>query len=93
QPYRCNQKWVVSLTPLPHNGSGSLVKGNGACRVCERKLNGSDHYLFCSIACKVEAKSGEAEKRRSQKDGTSDDRRRSGVGSRKRARKGVPRRA
>lgn len=53
QPYKCNKKWVVSMTPLPHNGSGSLIEGDGACHVCKRKLTDPDRYRFCSIACKV----------------------------------------
>ncbi|PIM99775.1 hypothetical protein CDL12_27725 [Handroanthus impetiginosus] len=55
QPYKCNKKWVLSLTPLPHNGSGSLIEGDGACCVCRRKLTDPERFRFCSIACKVEA--------------------------------------
>ncbi|CAI9757468.1 unnamed protein product [Fraxinus pennsylvanica] len=55
QPYKCNKKWVVSLKPLPHNGSGSHMDGDEACHVCKRKLNDFDRYSFCCLACKVQA--------------------------------------
>ncbi|XP_051133207.1 uncharacterized protein LOC127252881 [Andrographis paniculata] len=51
QNYRCNKKLVVSLTPLPHNGSGALNDKDEACHTCKRKLNYP--YQFCSLTCKV----------------------------------------
>ncbi|CAA0826849.1 PLATZ transcription factor family protein [Striga hermonthica] len=95
QPYKCNKKWVVSLTPLPHNGSGSLIEGDGACNVCKRKLTDSDRFRFCSISCKVQAISGV---RRGQHGvGTSQVRdgreQADNPSKRKRSRKGVPHRA
>ncbi|GER41984.1 PLATZ transcription factor family protein [Striga asiatica] len=84
QPYKCNKKWVVSLTPLPHNGSGSLIEGDGACNVCKRKLTDSDRFRFCSISCKVQAISGVLGVGTSQAENPS---------KRKRSRKGVPHRA
>ncbi|KAJ1422758.1 hypothetical protein SESBI_12804 [Sesbania bispinosa] len=50
----CDTKWVISLKPLPHKG---LEKGNedSSCKICSRRLVGSDSYRYCSITCKVEA--------------------------------------
>ncbi|KAK3000918.1 hypothetical protein RJ639_022414 [Escallonia herrerae] len=55
QPYKCNKKWVVSMKPLPHCGSGSLMHSDGSCNICKRRLNDPGLYRYCSIACKVEA--------------------------------------
>ncbi|KAK6117981.1 hypothetical protein DH2020_048274 [Rehmannia glutinosa] len=56
--YKCNKKLVMSLKPLPHTGSGSLIVGDGACELCRRKLTDRDGQLcFCSIACKFKATS------------------------------------
>ncbi|XP_011071691.1 uncharacterized protein LOC105157093 [Sesamum indicum] len=99
QPYKCNKKWVVSLTPLPHNGSGSLIEGDGACNVCKRKLTDPDRFRFCSIACKVQAISGKRSliRRPEPEVGTSERRERGEQAEnqrgRKRSRKGVPHRA
>ncbi|XP_073035367.1 protein RGF1 INDUCIBLE TRANSCRIPTION FACTOR 1-like [Primulina eburnea] len=100
QPYKCNKKWVVSLTPLPHNGSGALIEGDGACIVCRRKLTEPGRFRFCSIACKLEAYTGGENvtiSRRGSREGTSSGRaaaREPKNGSyRRRSRKGVPHRS
>ncbi|XP_025884868.2 protein RGF1 INDUCIBLE TRANSCRIPTION FACTOR 1-like [Solanum lycopersicum] len=58
QPYKCNKKLVISLNPLPHCGSGSLIAGDPTCLTCKRRLHDPQQFQFCSIACKVEAKWG-----------------------------------
>ncbi|KAL7098807.1 hypothetical protein ACP275_09G041900 [Erythranthe tilingii] len=98
QPYKCNKKWVISLTPLPHNGSGSLMEGGGACLVCKRKLTDSSSYQFCSIACKVSASRGEVEVPEAGEGSSAmqEDNEEPGNGQgrrRRRSRKGVPHRA
>ncbi|KAK4437046.1 hypothetical protein Salat_0038500 [Sesamum alatum] len=99
QPYKCNKKWVVSLTPLPHNGSGSLIEGDGACNVCKRKLTDPDRFRFCSIACKVQAIAGKRSLIRHPASEVGTSEKREGVEQpenqrgRKRNRKGVPHRA
>ncbi|XP_047940359.1 uncharacterized protein LOC125187768 [Salvia hispanica] len=87
QPYKCNKKWVVSLTPLPHNGSGSLIEGDGACCLCKRKLTNPDRFRFCSIACKVQTDVGDGRVELYVKPEVVQ------KPSRKRGRKGVPHRA
>ncbi|KAG8379201.1 hypothetical protein BUALT_Bualt07G0064000 [Buddleja alternifolia] len=100
QPYKCNKKWVVSLTPLPHNGSGSLIEGDGACNVCKRKLTDPDRFRFCSIACKVQAiseRGGVIQRPPGSGVGTSQTRdqveQQKSLTGRKHTRKGVPHRA
>ncbi|KAL1566330.1 hypothetical protein AAHA92_01952 [Salvia divinorum] len=88
QPYKCNKKWVVSLTPLPHNGSGSLIEGDGACYLCKRKLTDPDRYRFCSIACKVQSDVGNGMVDFYMRKGEVEQK-----PNRKRGRKGVPHRA
>ncbi|CAK9171642.1 unnamed protein product [Ilex paraguariensis] len=61
QPYKCNKKWVVALNPLPHCGSGSQADGDASCDICKRRLNDPTQYRYCSVACKVEALSSDAE--------------------------------
>ncbi|OIW02648.1 hypothetical protein TanjilG_29424 [Lupinus angustifolius] len=53
QPYKCNSKWVISLNPLPHNGSA--VNYEASCSICSRKLTEPHKYSYCSISCKVKA--------------------------------------
>ncbi|KAL8457472.1 hypothetical protein ACS0TY_035366 [Phlomoides rotata] len=96
QPYKCNKKWVVSLTPLPHNGSGSLIEGDGACYVCKRKLTDPDRFHFCSITCKVHSDLGRSVTNfPTPVINTSEivEEEHNEVKSNKRRRKGVPRRA
>ncbi|KAL3640564.1 hypothetical protein CASFOL_015532 [Castilleja foliolosa] len=96
QPYKCNKKWVVSLNPLPHNGSGSLIEGDGACNVCKRKLTDPDRFRFCSIACKVQAVSGTVIIQLPEQQhvrGDAADQQLENPSKRKRSRKGVPYRA
>ncbi|KAI3454595.1 hypothetical protein Pfo_011258 [Paulownia fortunei] len=100
QTYKCNKKWVVSLNPLPHTGSGSLIEGDGACKVCKRKLTERDgRFYFCSIACKFQAISrrNRIQFRRARRTSETrvavDDQASTSQMGRKRSRKGVPRRA
>ncbi|XP_015065590.1 uncharacterized protein LOC107010834 [Solanum pennellii] len=58
QPYKCNKKWIISLNPLPHSRSGSLIAGDPTCLTCKRRLHDPERFQFCSIACQVEAKCG-----------------------------------
>ena len=53
QPYKCNKKLVISLNPLPHCGSGSLIAGDPTCLTCKRRLHDPKRFQFCSIACQV----------------------------------------
>ncbi|KAL0318349.1 UNVERIFIED_CONTAM: hypothetical protein Sangu_1991100 [Sesamum angustifolium] len=101
QTYKCNKKWVISLTPLPHTGSGSLIEGDGACKVCKRKLTErSDRFCFCSIACKFQAISKRNRiqfriraKKTSQTKTAVYQQASTSESKRKRSRKGVPHRA
>ncbi|KAK4437134.1 hypothetical protein Salat_0047300 [Sesamum alatum] len=101
QTYKCNKKWVISLTPLPHTGSGLLIEGDGACKVCKRKLTErSDRFCFCSIACKFQAISRRNRiqfrlraKKTSQTKVAVYQQASTSESKRKRSRKGVPRRA
>ncbi|XP_060188912.1 protein RGF1 INDUCIBLE TRANSCRIPTION FACTOR 1-like isoform X2 [Lycium barbarum] len=96
QPYKCNKKWVISLNPLPHCGSGSLVAGDPTCYICKRRLHEPDQFCFCSIACKVEAlvrKSNEAGGTSLQAIGEALEAIQNVEIKRKRKRKGIPHRA
>ncbi|PIN06645.1 hypothetical protein CDL12_20804 [Handroanthus impetiginosus] len=95
QHYRCNKKLVLSLTPLPHNGSGALLVGDGACHACKRKLTDHVRFHFCSIICQVQAL---ARERSNIQPSTSSSLRRGDeiekpINYRRRSRKGVPHRA
>ncbi|CAK9164081.1 unnamed protein product, partial [Ilex paraguariensis] len=83
-PYKCNKKWVVALNPLPHCGSGSQADGDASCDICKRRLNDPTQYRYCSVACKVEALSSDAEEEGKEV---------GEPGKRKHRRKGVPQRA
>nr|GME14427.1 uncharacterized protein LOC109187415 [Ipomoea batatas] len=95
QPYKCNKKWVVSLNPLPHCGSGSQVDEGGACDLCRRRLNDPRLYRFCCLACKVESymKKANNNKVRVDEEAADDEVGCSTQTRRKRRRKGVPHRS
>ncbi|XP_051115836.1 protein RGF1 INDUCIBLE TRANSCRIPTION FACTOR 1-like [Andrographis paniculata] len=77
KPYRSNNKWVISVNPLPHIGSSSVNENSGVCNVCKRRLN--PKFRLCSLTCKV------SEQRSLEQ--------LENAGGTKHRRKGVPRRA
>ncbi|XP_071723262.1 uncharacterized protein [Rutidosis leptorrhynchoides] len=52
QPYRCNKNLVVSLHPLPSNGSIQTPE-EICCKTCKRRLMDPYLFSFCCISCKV----------------------------------------
>ncbi|KAK6117913.1 hypothetical protein DH2020_048318 [Rehmannia glutinosa] len=99
QPYKSNKKQVVSLTPLRHSGSGSLIECAATCNSCKRKLTDPDRFRFCSIACKdevVQPNQSKCEGAFQHTEGTSQQKdkiEQPNPSRRKRSRKGVPHRA
>ncbi|XP_024973566.1 uncharacterized protein LOC112512017 isoform X1 [Cynara cardunculus var. scolymus] len=98
QPYRCNERFVLALHPLPHCGTGRYKQYN-SCRFCSRKLRHPNEYQFCSIACKINDEKPTAKESTIKPPAPEDD---AGAGTghsdkrsspRKRSRKGVPMRA
>ncbi|CAL8137617.1 unnamed protein product [Prunus armeniaca] len=55
QPYRCNKRLVISLSPLPHSGPISNI--GAACRSVFKE----GQRLRSSISCRPEYRQGQAE--------------------------------
>ncbi|KAI4315926.1 hypothetical protein L6164_023954 [Bauhinia variegata] len=53
KPYKCNRQVVISLDPLPHDGSTPMSENDASCELCGRKLTEPYSHSHCSTSGKV----------------------------------------